>query len=336
MDTLIEEGEDILDGLEIMEGVGEVSRELLMDTTEIITSIIVARNMRYDQEMPTFLKDGTRESTKNISRIGRARSMAKIREELMKKKEQRKPTNMRTVTEDDFEDLEIRKVKRKESLRKGKGLLSKDVDNKLIQDRGSKIQIVGSDVEALYPSLEAVEVAQVVFNAMMKSEIKFRGMNYMEACRMIALTSTEQECRLGPLKRVLPVRRFVNGVRPGISGEDPMSKDSGSQDQWKFPPIGKNGLTKAEKKMILAEVMKKAVLAIFKTHTYKFARKFYLQRKGGPIGLRSTCCAARIVMMWWDGEFLEVARSNNIVIIRGARYMDDVRVWLRAVRLGWS
>ena len=282
LDTLVEEGEDILDGMELMEGVGEVSKELLMDSTEIITSIIVARNMMYDQEMPTFLKDGNRESANNISRIGRASSMVKIREELMKKKELRKQSNLRTVTEDDFEDLEVRKVKRKESLR-GNGLRSKDVDNNLIQDKGSKIQIVGSDVEALYPSLDAVEVAQIVFNAMMKTEIKFKGVNYMEACRMIALTSTEQECRLGPLKRVLPVRRHVNGTRPGISGEDPMSKDCGSQDQWKFPPLGKNGLLKKEKRMILAEVMRKAVLAIFKTHTYKFARKYYLQRRGGGL-----------------------------------------------------
>jgi hypothetical protein len=230
LDTLVEEGEDILDGMELIEGVGEVSKELLMDSTEIITSIIVARNMMYDQEMPTFLKDGNRESANNISRIGRASSMVKIREELMKKKELRKQSNLRTVTEDDFEDLEVRKVKRKESLR-GNGLRSKDVDNNLIQDKGSKIQIVGSDVEALYPSLDAVEVAQIVFNAMMKTEIKFKGVNYMEACRMIALTSTEQECRLGPLKRVLPVRRHVNGTRPGISGEDPMSKDCRSQDQ---------------------------------------------------------------------------------------------------------
>ena len=29
--------------------------------------------------------------------------------------------------------------------------------------------MVGSDIEALYPSLDAVEVAQIVFNAMMKS-----------------------------------------------------------------------------------------------------------------------------------------------------------------------
>ena len=101
---------------------------------------------------------------------------------------------------------------------------------------------------------------------------------------MIALTSSEQECRLGPLRRVLPVRRYKNGSRPGISGEDPLGPDVGSQEQWKFPNLKKKPLTAEEKKMIIAETMRKSVLAIFKTHTYRFANKFFLQRKGGPIG----------------------------------------------------
>ena len=190
-------------------------------------------------------------------------------------------------------------------------------------------------MEALYPSLDAVEVAQIVYNAIMKTEVMFKGINYQEACRMIALTSSEQECRLGPLRRVLPIRRYDHGTRPGISGEDPLGPEVGSQDQWKFPNLKRKPLTEQEKKMVVAEVLRKSVLAIFKTHTYRFAEKFYLQRKGGPIGLRSTCCIARIVMVWWDEELLEVLRSSNINIIRGARYMDDVRIWLRAIRLGW-
>ena len=87
--------------------------------------------------------------------------------------------------------------------------------------------------------------------------------------------------------------------------------------------------------MLIAQVMQKSVLAIFQTHTYSFGRKYFLQKRGGPIGLRSTCCVARLVMMWWDKEFLEVAKKSNLTIKGGARYMDDVRVWLAAVRLGW-
>ena len=51
------------------------------------------------------------------------------------------------------------------------------VGNELIQDRGGKLQIVGSDVAALYPSLETVEVVKIVYNAIMESDVKFSGIN---------------------------------------------------------------------------------------------------------------------------------------------------------------
>ena len=52
----------------------------------------------------------------------------------------------------------------------------------------------------------------------------------------------------------------------------------------------KNGLTRLEKKMVVVQVAKKSVLAVFKTHTYRFANKFFLQKRGLPIGLHSTSC----------------------------------------------
>ena len=110
-----------------------------------------------------------------------------------------------------------------------------------------------------------MEVAQIVYQAILETDVKFVGVDYQEACRMIALTSTEQECRLGPLRNVIPKRRYVKGTRPGITGADPLGPEVGSQDQWEFPPIRKD-LTKLEKKTIIAQVIQKAVLAIFKTH----------------------------------------------------------------------
>ena len=156
----------------------------------------------------------------------------------------------------------------------------------------------------------------------------------MEACKYIALTSTVQECRMGPLRRVLPRRRHSPGSRPGITGEDPLAKDSGCQDQWEFPALG-NGLTDVEKRLVVAKVMKTSVLAIFKTHTYSFGGKYFHQTKGGPIGLRSTCCIARLVMLWWDDQLTVALMKYNISTISGARYMDDIRVWLHGIRLGW-
>ena len=106
-------------------------------------------------------------------------------------------------------------------------------------------------------------------------------------------------------------------------------------DQWEFKDLGSNSLTTKEKQLVLAKVLKTAVLAIFKTHTYSFNQKYYLQKKGGPIGLRSTCCVARMVMVWWDSMLVEALEALNIKKVAGARYMDDIRIWLHAIRLGW-
>ena len=242
----------------------------------------------------------------------------------------------------DSQDMSEVKYRRKEvktmreaSTMKGRRLLkAAEVDNKLVQDRSQKMNIIGADVEALYPSLSAIQVANIVYQAVMESEIEFSNINYQEGVRYIALTSTAQECRMGPLKRVLPRRRFVNGVRPGVTGAGPAGATVGDQDQWEFPPLH-GGLTKREKRLIVAKVMHTAVLTLFKTHCYTFGGKYYLQKQGGPIGLRSTCCIARITMIWWDRQLLELLRASNISLEECQRYMDDIRLWCYSVRLGW-
>ena len=109
--------------------------------------------------------------------------------------------------------------------------------------------------------------------------------------------------RMTPRRRILPKRRSNNGTRPGITGEDPMSKERGCQDQWEFPKLG-NGLSNEENRLLMAKVLKTAVVAMFRCHIYIFAQKFYHQQEGGPIGLRRTCCIARLTMLWWDDKLL--------------------------------
>ena len=48
--------------------------------------------------------------------------------------------------------MEIKKVKRRVASRRMDGVKADKVENKYIKDRGWKIQVVGSDVAALYPS----------------------------------------------------------------------------------------------------------------------------------------------------------------------------------------
>ena len=99
-----------------------------------------------------------------------------------------------------------------------------------MQDKSTNQVVVGSDVEALYPSLQDTKVAEIVFNAIMETKVGFEGVNYQEGARYIVLNCTEQECRLGPLGRVLPRRRFVNGTRPGVTGAGPMGAEVGDRN----------------------------------------------------------------------------------------------------------
>ena len=117
--TMIEESEDILDGLESMlaeEGSG-VTEEVLIDATEIITAIIVAGEMKTQGIAPLFQKAG-KLTTGRIRKTDRAEGMVKIREEMRKLKNQRLRPAKSMIRDTDFDDTQVRVVRRAESSRR--------------------------------------------------------------------------------------------------------------------------------------------------------------------------------------------------------------------------
>ena len=40
-------------------------------------------------------------------------------------------------------------------------------------------------------------------------------------------------------------------------------------------------------------------------------------------------------MLWWDEELIELLVKNNIITNAGARYMDDIRIWLWSIMMEW-
>ena len=230
------------------------------------------------------------------------------------------------------EDLSL--TKRREPVRGRKMVRARDALSDEIQDKTTPMLIVDSDVEALYPSLHDIAVADIYYQAVMNTTMKFHNINYKEAVRYIALNWTAKQCKMSGLARVLPRRAKVTGTRPGMTGEVPLGPDPGGKedDQWVFPKVC---LTDLEKKMIIATVVQIGVVVMFNTHIYQFNQNYYLQKRGGPIGLRATCAVARVCMLHWDGEWLERLASNNIRLEKGARYMDDLRAFLHGLKMGW-
>ena len=98
-----------MDGLETMlaeEGSGVID-EVLMDATEIISAIIIARGLTTNRVTPIFMKDGWK-TTEKIKRIGRAEGMMRMREEMRKIKNQRLQRGFRDHRGEDFEEMDIK------------------------------------------------------------------------------------------------------------------------------------------------------------------------------------------------------------------------------------
>ena len=208
----------------------------------------------------------------------------------------------------------------------------KDANPEDIQDFSSAMVMIGSDVSALYPNLDAEQVAEIVYMEVKRSDIKWENIDYLEAVRYIALNLDDIKCRTSSLRRVLPRRRHTGGSRPGVTGVGPSGPARGDTEQWIFRKVQ---LTATEKKEIIATVIKILTMTMFSTHIYTFGGKVYKQLEGGPIGLRSTCSVARLAMKVWDDKWLRRLEMLRIKIEAATRYMDDGRTALHPFHHGW-
>ena len=84
-------------------------------------------------------------------------------------------------------------------------------------------------------------------------------------------------------------------------------------------------LTTEEKRRVMAEVLRLSVEIMYSTHIYSFGGKCYKQREGGPIGLRSTCALARVVMAKWDIKWKARMTDSNVKLEDDGRFVDDAR-----------
>ena len=76
------------------------------------------------------------------------------------------------------------------------------------------------------------------------------------------------------------------------------------------------------------------VRTCFEHHVYQFGGRYYLQKSGGPIGMRVTMAAARIVMSDWGRKMKEILMKANMKTYLKALYVDDKRTVMPALAKG--
>ena len=146
------------------------------------------------------------------------------------------------------------------------------------------------EAEALYPNLDVDQCSRLCGQIITESQMSISGVDYKWAGLYIALNSTQQEVNRDNLDSLVPVRRYRQGPRPGISNA---SKSSEGSWRWTRSP---NNFTAEKKKKLLGKVVEIATRTTFSTHFYQGGSKLYRQTKEGPIGLSATGTVAKIAM----------------------------------------
>ena len=111
-----------------------------------------------------------------------------------------------------------------------------------------------------------------------------------------------------------------------------MSKEQERDEiRWEFP---EREASEKEKVNLMAACLEIGVRTCFENHVYQFGGRLFLQAKGGPIGMRVTMAAARVVMGEWGRKMTEILMRSNIKIWMKALYVDDMRKAISSLEKG--
>ena len=121
-------------------------------------------------------------------------------------------------------------------------------------------------MSALYPSLDHVESAAIIKNAVMNADIEYEGIDYDRMCFYLLLNLGPMGMRKCGLEDCIPER-----IR-NFSGESLNSKLNRDIINWRFS----TGYGSEEKKLLIATMVHVATLVLMQTSCYSFAGHVYL------------------------------------------------------------
>ena len=202
----------------------------------------------------------------------------------------------------------------------------KGVSVNVKKQKDSGISIVGSDVKSLFPSLKAIETARLARWAILNSDVTFENWNTKKAMRFLYITGGQELINQCGLERFSPRWLGDRGDLLTVGGDK--SKD---ESMWRD---SSREVFTSDMKKIAAAVLEVAIHIAMSTHVYQFCGRFFLQKDGGPIGLRSTAALASLIMKIWDISWLQLLKKEMVEVLLYCRYVDDYRSFLRPLLEG--
>ena len=94
------------------------------------------------------------------------------------------------------------------------------------------------------------------------------------------------------------------------------------KDKWSW--AGRRKPDARERKLMLALLLREVVRVTITSHLYQFGGRLYLQRRGGPIGLRLTEALVRAVTQKFSREFKKAPNKLELELLLNKLYADDL------------
>ena len=164
----------------------------------------------------------------------------------------------------DILDAASDSLKTKEVISSEDMLAKVDNLNEILKNRETPRDgyFVGSlDVKALYPSLDTKECSKIAGRRVVRSGLRFDGMNWDWATVYVALCMSEKEIREEKMEDVLPKRKAKQGTRPTIRTVNLEEK----KDRWRWSKPT-SLYTKEEKNRVLEKLVEVSTNTPFEHH----------------------------------------------------------------------
>ena len=114
------------------------------------------------------------------------------------------------------------------------------------------------------------------------------------------------------MQRVVPIRKFVFGAKPGVKGKEATEPGDRSDENslWVFR---RRDPTEEEKMKLIGASLEISIAASFNLHIYTFGGQCYKQLRGGSIGSRLTMAVSKVIMLVWGRRVKAALRRAGVL-----------------------
>ena len=177
--------------------------------------------------------------------------------------------------------------------------------------------------------MDMLGTTEMIAETIVNSDIEFKNINLKYLMVYLKLVLGDEILRENGLGAFVPRRTEWKCTR----AKSLSSQINREMNNW---AASVEEVSWEEERLMVALMMKCAILALMDSTCYSFGGQLFKQMWGAGIGLRASACMAKIVMGMIDKRWSGLQASWCLKVYLFFRYIDDLRLFMHPITKGWS